>query len=71
MNRLIVNRKCLAKVPSPVPGERHVEERLPEAGDDPGRPGAVSAEVHPDEDHAGGDLGPVRPPALLPGDSHS
>ena len=36
MNRLIVNRKCLAKVPSPVPGERHVEERLPEAGDDPG-----------------------------------
>ena len=53
-------------VEPPVPGQGHVEERLAEAGDDPGRPGPVAPEVHPDEDHAGRDLRPVRPPALLP-----
>ena len=50
----------------PVPGQGNVEESLAEAGDDPRRPGSVSSEVHPNEDHAGCDLGPVRPPALLP-----
>lgn len=50
----------------PVPGERHIKEGFAEAGDDPGWPGAVSAKVHPDQDHRGGDLRPVRPPTLLP-----
>ena len=33
-------------VRGPVPGEGHVEEGPPKAGDDSGRPGAVTPEVH-------------------------
>ena len=52
---------------SPVSSERHIKEGFAEAGDDSGRPGPVSAEIHPDQDHGCRDLWAVRPPTLLPG----
>ena len=52
-------------VQPPVARQSHVEEGAAEAGDEPGRPGAVAAKVQPYEDHGGGDLRPVRAAALL------
>ena len=53
-------------VQPPVTCQRHVKESLPEARDDTRRPGSVSAEVHPDQDHARRDLRTVGPPTFLP-----
>ena len=62
---------CLAHVSlvtmsSPVSCESNIKEGFAEASDDSGRPGPVSAKVHPDQDHRGRDLRAVRPTTLLP-----
>ena len=50
----------------PVTCQCHVKESLPEARDDTRRPGSVSAEVHPDQDHARRDLRSVGSPTFFP-----